>query len=293
MDRVAVLGSTGMLGSALTRVLEKNSTRVYEFNRLGISVTKKNESRKLDIGKKYNLTEIMGGIKLDYIINCIGIIRKLIDSKSSDSLKLTYEANANFPKILNDYANSFSVPLIQIGTDCVYSGKTGSYVEGNVHDPSDFYGFTKSQGELNSKNSMIIRCSVIGKELNTSNSLLSWVLSQPKNANLNGFTNYLWNGVTSFHFSQVVSSVISNGKYKEGVYHLIPRDVVTKYELINHIAKAFKREDLKINKFEMETKIDRTLSTSYSENNLLMWQNSGYNSIPSIGEMVKTYAEWA
>ena len=41
MIKVAVLGSTGMLGSSITRVLENESVTVYEFNRFGISITNK------------------------------------------------------------------------------------------------------------------------------------------------------------------------------------------------------------------------------------------------------------
>ena len=36
MTKVAVLGSTGMLGSTLTSVLENQIETVYEFNRSGI-----------------------------------------------------------------------------------------------------------------------------------------------------------------------------------------------------------------------------------------------------------------
>lgn len=40
--------------------------------------------------------------------------------------------------------------LIQIATDCVYSGKKGDYLESDLHDPTDVYGKTKSLGEFSS-----------------------------------------------------------------------------------------------------------------------------------------------
>ncbi len=292
MVNVAVLGSTGMLGSTLTRGLENNSTTVYEFNRSGISVTKKNESRKLDVVTDNNVMESFNGLKLDYIINCIGLIKHLINIKDQDSIKLAHNINAEFPSKLNNFAKSLGIPVIQIGTDCVYSGKVGGYAEDQLHDPTDIYGITKSMGEIESSSTMVIRCSIIGKELRTSNSLLSWVLSQTHNSRINGFTNHFWNGVTTLHFSQIVSGIIESETYNEGVFHLVPADVVSKYELINLIAKEFGRSDLQISQFEADIPINRSLMTTYSERNVQLWSNGGYNQIPTVAEMVSTYAKW-
>jgi dTDP-4-dehydrorhamnose reductase len=289
---VAILGSTGMLGSTLTRVLDNNTTVVYEFNRSGISITKKNESRKLNVVTDNDFTESFNGLKVDYIINCIGLIKHLINIKDQDSIKLAYNVNAEFPLKLNNFAKRLGIPVIQIGTDCVYSGKIGAYAEDQPHDPTEVYGITKSIGEIESSSTMIIRCSIIGKEIRTTNSLLSWVLSQTSNSRINGFTNHLWNGVTTLHFSQIISGIIKSGTYKHGVSHLVPDGVVSKYELINLIAKEFGRCDLQVSKFEAETEINRSLITLNPQQNLSLWQNGGYNRIPTIEEMVSTYALW-
>jgi aspartate-semialdehyde dehydrogenase len=49
MTKVAVLGSTGMLGSTLTSVLENQTETIYEFNRSGISVTGNNEAKAIEV----------------------------------------------------------------------------------------------------------------------------------------------------------------------------------------------------------------------------------------------------
>lgn len=292
MIKVAVLGSTGMLGSTITRVLGNNLVAVYEFNRSGISITKKNQARKLDITKDIDLSEIFSELKIDYIINCIGIIKQVINSDDQNSIELAYKVNSNFPLKLNSYAERMGIPVIQIGTDCVYSGKEGLYSEDHPHDPIDTYGLSKDIGEQSSTASMIIRCSIIGKELNTVNSLLSWVLSNPNNSSVNGYTNHFWNGLTTLHFSQIVYGIIKFGTFKLGIFHLVPVDIVSKYELINLIAKSFDRNDLEISKFEAESMINRSLITNNPEQNLSLWQDGGYNKIPTIEEMVSTYAAW-
>ena len=62
MIKVAVLGSTGMLGSTITQFLENNLVTVYEFNRSGISITKKNKARKFDATEDYDFSEIFSGM---------------------------------------------------------------------------------------------------------------------------------------------------------------------------------------------------------------------------------------
>jgi len=39
MANIAILGSTGILGSTFTRILQRNFNTIYEYNRSGISVT--------------------------------------------------------------------------------------------------------------------------------------------------------------------------------------------------------------------------------------------------------------
>jgi dTDP-4-dehydrorhamnose reductase len=293
MAKVAVFGSTGMLGSALTRLLQSKFETIFEFNRSGTSVTGKNFTKQIDITTNYNIEESLNGLEIDYIVNCIGLIKQLIQENSSNSIDLANRINFQFPQNLNSYASIFEIPLIQIGTDCVFSGKCGQYSENDPHDPIDLYGITKSLGEKSSDFSMIIRCSIVGKELKSTNSLMGWILSQPYGATINGYTNHMWNGVTTLHFAQIVAGIIQNNNYKPGVSHLVPKDILSKYELIELIVKNFGRDDLLVSKFEAVESIDRSLISVDSERNRRMWQEGGYNEIPSIGQMLSTYANWA
>ena len=292
MTKVAVFGSTGMLGSTLTQLLKSKFKNIYEFNRSGISVTGSNAFKKIDVASALNLDEILSDLKIDYMINCIGMIRQLIDEKNSNSVDIANRVNHEFPSTLDAYASKFRIPLIQIGTDCVYSGKRGMYSENDEHDPEDLYGRTKSLGEQASNFSMIVRCSIVGKELKSHHSLMSWVLSQSKGARINGYTNHIWNGVTSLQFSQIVCGIIQNETYESGVSHLVPNGVVNKYELITLIAKEFGRSDLLISKFEAEIPINRSLISINSERNLQLWHGGGYNEVPTIEQMLSTYRAW-
>lgn len=292
MVNVAVLGSTGMLGSTMTKLLQKNSVNIVEFNRSGTSVSKGSKPKAFDAIKKNDITKIFNEPHFDYIINCIGVVNKLINNEDQDSIDNAYTINADFPAELNEHSIRFGIPVITIGTDCVYSGKSGPYSEINTFDPIDHYGISKSIGEKASTSAMVIRCSIIGCEINSSHSLMEWLLAHSKNEVIHGYINHIWNGVTTLHFSQVVLGVIANGNFRVGTFHLVPKDSVSKYQLLNIIAREFGRADLKIGKFETEGSINRSLITTDIEQNLRLWQGGGYNQIPTIDQMISTYAAW-
>lgn len=292
MTKVAVLGSTGMLGSTLTHILESEFDTVYEFNRVGKSVTGNNPCRPIHVTSNNGIEELFKGLDIDFVVNCIGMIKNLINENDQNSVNLANRVNAQFPVELSESLSRLGVSVIQVGTDCVYSGKTGLYSESDQRDPVDVYGLTKNIGEMSSSQSMLIRCSIVGKELRSRNSLLEWILTQPKTALINGYVNHIWNGVTTLHFSQIIAGVIKSGTYKPGVVHLVPKDIVNKYELIKLIASNFGRSDLQIIQYEAEVPINRSLTTINSERNRQLWNNGGYNDLPTIAEMVATYAKW-
>lgn len=294
MKRVLILGSTGMLGSVLTRYLASIGFKITEVNRHGVPIVSGNEFRKFSVEDgEVKLVSILSKGQYDCIINSVGIIKQKIDNSDSDSIRTAYEINSNLPLYLNNFSKNNGIPLIQIGTDCVYSGNKGKYSEKDLFDPIDVYGKSKLEGEVNSKDVMTLRCSIIGKELSTNKSLLSWVLSQKQNALVNGFVNHMWNGVTTLDFARILAGLIKNNEYEPGIFHLIPKNEISKFELLKEITTAFGRFDIKIKEFSAENSVNRTLATVNPSKNAQFWRIAGYNEIPSIREMVSTYAEWS
>ena len=294
MNNIAILGTTGMLGSTLTRFLSSNDFIVTEFNRAGIPVVKGNSAHKLNIENiECDLNSTFQGKNFEYIINAVGMIRQKINIKSIDSTNTAFTINASFPLLLNTFSKNSGIRIIQIGTDCVYSGKLGKYSEEDNFDPTDVYGKSKLAGEQNSTELMTIRTSIIGTELSSTKSLIGWVLSQENNAVIKGFVNHLWNGVSTLDFARIVSGIVKNNFYEPGTSHLVPADQVNKFELVKAIASSFKRFDLEVVEFHEEISVDRTLTTVNSMRNARFWNMAGYNEIPTIAEMVSNYAKWS
>ncbi len=292
MVTVAVLGSTGMLGSTMAKVFHENHMDIMEFNRSGISVIGRDNVQAFNFKKKNDLNKIFNCPKIDYVVNCIGVVNKLIDNFSQDSIENAYKINSEFPAALNEYSIKFGIPVIAIGTDCVFSGKVGGYSELDEFDPKDHYGKSKSLGENASSAAMIIRSSIIGRDKFDSSGILEWVLGHPINSVINGYVNHIWNGVTTLHFSQVISGVIQNSKFKKGSHHLLPSNLVSKFELLQIIAKVFDRPDLRIEQFKTKISVNRSLISTDRDRNVEFWYDAGYTEVPSVEEMLKLYSNW-
>jgi dTDP-4-dehydrorhamnose reductase len=287
MKRVLILGATGMLGNACLKVFDNDKS----IEVLGTS--RKSEDKYLLLDAKNNNSLVsLKEYRPNWIINCIGVIKPHINEASIDSIQNAIEINAKFPIDLARYAKETSARIIQIATDCVYSGKKGMYIESDLHDATDVYGKTKSLGEVPSENIMHLRSSIIGPEVGKSTSLLEWFLTQPNNAQINGFSDHLWNGITTHQFAKISLGLIKSNYFNHGVQHIIPGDIVTKAHLLNIFSKTYNRKDIKINETMSSNHVDRTLSTNQKDLNLNIWELAGYKTPPGIAEMVSEQAHF-
>ena len=280
MKKILVLGSTGMLGSAAVEALQEKGHEVITASR---STGIKFDAVNLNTEKLLTAASLRKG---DFVINCVGLTKSRIDEASMASRSLSIKLNIDFPNDLAKAAEKLGVKIIQVATDCVFSGLAGGYSEGSAQDALDVYGKTKSLGETPSPNVMHLRCSLIGPEVGRSSLFFEWVRQQPINAQIDGYTNHLWNGLSSRAFGKVVSGIISEELFESSVQHLVPSDEVTKDELVRLELSALGRDDVQVTSTEGEHPIDRTLATDRTGFNTQLFLAAGYKKIPTIEEMV-------
>lgn len=280
--RVIVLGSSGMLALGIQDSLSKLGIR-HEV--IGRSTT----PLKFDAASGKTLEFARDSFRHgDVVINCIGLTKAHIDSESIHSLKTAISINSLFPNDLATAAEHFGFRVIQVATDCVYSGNQGSYSEDSPHDALDVYGKTKSLGESPSPSVLHLRCSLIGREAEGRNTLLyNWVSTQSRSARISGYTNHIWNGLTSQVFGKIVGGIIKNGMELAGTAHLVPANTVTKAELVQMIATKENRLDIKIRSEPAGAAINRTLSTLNPSLNIELFALAGYSQPPSIEQMIR------
>jgi dTDP-4-dehydrorhamnose reductase len=283
MTNILILGGTGMLGHAVFDEFRGFEGTVKFTSRTGSGIP----FDVLTDPVKSLMSHISAG---DYIVNCLGITKPHIDDENEEDVARATKVNSLFPAELASFAELVDVKIIQIATDCVFSGRKGHYVETDIHDAEDVYGKTKSQGEVLSPKVMHIRVSTIGREIARSTLLLEWVLAHPQGATVSGYTDHFWNGVTTNHFAKVARGIIESDGFESGLSHLVPANELSKADLVRKIATAFGRSDLKVKDTDSGKPINRTLSTINPEFNKRLWVEAGYPEIPTIEQLIAEIA---
>lgn len=246
MNKILVTGSRGMLGYAVSEYFQQKKYDIVKLTR-----------QDFDIGLEphQNFEKFLDGV--DLVINCAGLIKPTI---GNFPIEQALRVNSIFPRNLALMTKAKGIKCFHITTDCVYSGKKGNYNEMDLFDAEDLYGMTKNAGE--NKDCMVIRTSIIGEEKDNSRSLFEWARSMA-GREVNGFTNHLWNGVTTVYLAEILEKIIISGFYKEGLYHIHSPNSVNKYELLNIFNDVYKFKYSKINPIEAKDSVDRTLSSIY------------------------------
>lgn len=276
--RVLVLGVTGMLGSMVEAVLRsatrydvRGTARQTETERAFESPPSGPYAFDAERDGDAALLRIVEDFRPSFIINGIGVIKPYCRDDDPAGIRRAIMVNALFPYRLAAAARRARARVLQIATDCVFSGKEGQYIESDPHDPLDVYGKTKSLGEVKAEHVLHLRCSIIGPEPFRKISLMEWFLKQEDGATVQGFTHHLWNGVTTLQFSQCCADIVSAGESffdtlvgVSPVHHFIPNATVTKYDLLRVLADAFGKR-VRIEKAsEPGPPVNRTLASLYS-----------------------------
>lgn len=237
---ILVLGASGMLGRAVSRVLR-------EQNAWNVSGTQKNDPNAagyMDLletpeGQWRNTIQRQ---RYDYIVNCIGILKPAINEREPRSLRRAIQVNAVFPHQLSEMVPASRI--VHMSTDGVFSGVSSCpYLENDATDCPDAYGKSKALGECPADNMLNIRCSIIGRDPMGHKGLIEWVLRSPAGSELPGFENQLWNGVTTTQFGRLCRSIFDSDSFDQiraisHVHHFCPNPPVTKYALLGMISDA-------------------------------------------------------
>lgn len=242
--RLLILGSTGLLGSNLTKYfLENSNFETFSFLRDSSKINlfkEKNHQNFVIIKDILDLIKLKEKIKIlepDIIINCLGITNKISEKNVSNESKFI-KINSLFPHDLYRICMEFNIRLIHFSSDCVFSGYRGFYNENDNPDPLDIYGRSKLLGELNNKKCITIRKSIIGHEAFSKKGLLEWFLSQ--NNIVQGYKNVFFSGLTVMELARVIEMYIIPNKSLEGVFH-VTGDSISKYDLLKIIADIYKK----------------------------------------------------
>ncbi len=241
--RVLVLGVTGIIGHAVWCSLRENAdldvwgtfrspNKLIHFP----SNTHTQLICGLDVLNQDELISAFEQVKPDVVINCIGLIKQL--SSANDPLAII-PINALFPHRLAKICALTHARLIHMSTDCVFSGKKGSYVESDPSDAEDLYGKSKFIGELTQlPNTVTLRTSTIGHELNSRYALIDWFLSQ--NDKVKGYVNAIFSGLPTIELGRVIRDYVIPNRDLVGLYHVSAKPI-GKYDLLQMVAEVYNK----------------------------------------------------
>jgi dTDP-4-dehydrorhamnose reductase len=271
-----------MLGQSVSRTFSNASLKHSVYSRLP------GDPNYFDF-KNQTPNQIAGSIGATedaYIVNCIGWIPQRAVGDSAIDTQLARRLNVELPRALETLSIELGIRVLQVATDCVFDGSLGSYVETDQHSANDNYGLTKSQGESLQLSAMRIRCSIIGQDFRSNAGLYSWYSSQPEGSEVSGFENHLWNGVTTDALSKLFLGLVRGDLFSPGVQHWIPKDAVSKYQLLCLFRDALGPASATVLRGAGPVAIDRTLSTSFPVRSNELWALAGYDHVPDIHELV-------
>jgi dTDP-4-dehydrorhamnose reductase len=272
--KILILGASGMVGHKLFSELSRQSNldvfatyRLIE-NNIGL-INPKLRSKAIFNVDAHNLQTVaaqLEKIKPEVVINCIGITKKSVDENNPLE---AIEINSCFPHRLAHLCKNYGMRMIEIATDCVFSGSKGNYTEADPSDATDLYGRTKFLGEVYYPHCLTLRTSFIGHELRESHGLLEWFLAQ-ENETV-GFTRAIYSGLPTVLIAKVLANYILPNPKLSGLYQISSKPI-SKYDLLHLIAKVY-HKTIKINPDD-SVRIDRSLDSSRFQ------KATGYKPLP-------------
>ena len=213
----------------------------------------------------------------DAVVNCVGIIKQL--KEASDAV-LTIRLNALLPHQLAVACGEVGARLVHVSTDCVFSGRTGSYTEDDLPDPPDLYGRSKLLGEVVDRtNALTIRTSIFGRDFLKQDALLEWFLSN-RGGSVRGYRNAIYSGFPTQVLARIIGDLLSGQPTLHGLVQ-IASEPISKYHLLQMLRGAMAL-DIDIEPYD-DVPCDRSLSAAR------FVAATGYR-IPSWHEMIAEVA---
>jgi dTDP-4-dehydrorhamnose reductase len=247
--KILVLGSTGMAGHVITIYFEESGA--YEVFNLAHKKKLNEKTYVLDVTDFIAFEELLNKEDFDIIVNCIGLLNQYADANKDKAILL----NSYLPHFLETKFRGSSVKIIHLSTDCVFSGKTGSYAEAAFRDGDSYYDRTKALGEIIEGRNLTFRTSIIGPDINYDGiGLFNWFMKSK--GKINGYANSIWTGVTTIELAKAIEKAIV--KDISGLYHLVTEKSINKHELLLLIKDIFNKNDVHIEKYQNEL-IDKSL----------------------------------
>ncbi len=270
--RILVLGAGGMAGHVVSLYLRENE---FVVDTLSAKNRLDSATHLINVVDMEKLEACLSATSYDVVINCIGLLVR----QSDEQRALAVYLNSFLPHHLVTRYENTKTKIIQVSTDCVFSGQHPPYRENSPYDGALFYDRTKALGEIGNEKDLTLRMSIVGPELREDGvGLFNWFWAQK--GDISGYTHAMWNGITTTELAKGMKAAIEQDL--AGLYHLTPSNSISKFELLGIFKDVFRRKDITISP-SAEVISDKTLVTSRTD--------FDYR-VPDYSDMVEEMKKW-
>jgi len=239
--RILVLGATGMLGHKLWQELAPRFDTYATIRGSFADVAcwglfeEPRTCCGVDAMDFATVEAALREVRPDAVVNCVGLVKQ--HAQARDPVPCV-ALNALFPHQLARCCQKTGARLLHVSTDCVFSGRKGSYSEQDIPDAQDLYGRSKLLGEVHGDTCLTLRTSIIGRELRSSQGLLEWFLAAAAGGEVNGFTRAVFSGFPTIVLAAIIAGILERHAQLRGLVHVASAPI-SKYELLKLLARAY------------------------------------------------------
>ena len=235
MEKVLIIGGSGLLGSALVGLFPN---AVFTFNRTEMNVP---NSFKLDISEQGALELLLEKVRPETVI----VTAAMTDvDKCELNPQMAYRINALPFFTITKYLSRVGGRIIQVSTDYVFSGEVGGYREYDIREPINVYGRSKMEAEDIITNSgisyAIIRTSgIFGvRESSGKINFFLWVCRSLLNGKeISIVKDQYYSPTMNTSLAEAIAEIYDKGI--DGVLHFSSIDRISRYDFALLIADAF------------------------------------------------------
>ncbi len=249
--KICVTGGSGVIGSKLVDHFTKSGFDVdftYMANKPKIASSKNWRANQLDITNRELTLRLLQEINPDIVIHTAAVTN--VDLCQTDK-ELAENVNIEGTRNIVDGCKLTNSNLIYVSTSFVFDGTKDQYVEEDKTSPRNHYGYTKQKGEefvINSGlESMILRTDqpyCWTESWQHTNSVLRVVDTLQAGKTLDEVTDWYNTPTYIPDFVDVTSKLIQ--KKSTGIFHVVGRDYINRYDWSKTVAEIFVLDQTKI-----------------------------------------------
>lgn len=235
--RVLILGVSGLLGNNLAQAW-RHDMDVYGSYHQHAVFFDGIKTLPLNLLDEKALRNEINTIRPDYLVNCAALTN--IDY-CEDHPEESRQLNVDLVRHLVEAIDEQSIKLIHFSTDNLFDGVKGNYTEVDDVSPTNVYGQTKYEGEIEAlkhPEAVVARINIFGWNVQEKCSLAEWGIRElSRGKKIKGFTDALFCSTYTYDLAKILQQALDINI--SGLIHMVSSSTESKYDFLMTLADLF------------------------------------------------------